>query len=148
MSNTLYIILGVGAGVIAVVLILLFSVKRKKRVKNPLISRAEDMAIMVNQRILSINSRVAKLDTEITTLLAAKENEDLSILKMEITLEEIPIKIETNKVEINAYIADIKDLQDYKVEIETILGTKGEKDWKKLEELLEFVKEKFQYRYV
>lgn len=148
MTNTLYIILGVGAGVLAVIGILFFSIKRKKKVKNPLASRAEDMVVMINQRILSINSRVAKLDTDITKLLAAKESEDLSILKMEITLEEIPTKIDTNKAEINAYIADIKDLQDYKTEIETILGTKGKKDWKKLEELLEFVKEKFQYRYV
>ncbi len=148
MSNVLYILLGVGIGLAAILVTVILIIKRKKKEQHPIESRAENMGIMINQRVLSINSRVEKLDTDITTLLAAKEKEDLSILDMEITLEEIPEKIEKNKTEINSYIADIKDLRDYKTEIEDILKTKGEKDWKKLEKLLEFVKEKFQYRYV
>ena len=148
MSNTLYIILGVGIGAIAIAAIILILVRRKKKVRNPLVTRAENMGVMINQRIVSLNSRIAKLDEEITTLLAAKEQEDLSVLRTKISLEEIPAKIENNRSEINSFIADIKDLQDYKEEIEKLLNFKGEKDWKKLEDLLEHVKEKFQYRYV
>ena len=73
---------------------------------------------------------------------------DTSLLEAEISLEEIPEKVEKNKTEINAYIADIKDLDEYKKELEVFLKAKGEKDWNKLEELLDYVKEKFQYRYV
>ena len=95
-----------------------------------------------------INSRITKLDAEITQLLASKENEDVSLLKADISLDQIPEQIEKNKSEISAYIADIKDLDEYKNELEVFLKAKGEKDWNKLEELLDYVKEKFQYRYV
>lgn len=147
MSNALYIGLGVGLGVAAIAAIIFFSIKRKKKDKNPLVVRAENMVVMVNQRILSLNSRITNLDSEITELLIAKENEDSSMLKDDMSLENIPEVIDKNRTEIDTYIADIKDLQEYKNEIESFLKIKGEKDWKKLEELLEFVKEKFQYRY-
>ena len=147
MSNTLYIGLGVGFGILIIIIIVFFTLKRKKEIKNPLTLRAENMIVMINQRIHSINSRINALDKEITTLLAAKENEDTSLLKDEMNLETIPTIVEKKKTEINTYIADIKDLQEYKEEIDSFLKIKDEKDWKKLEEQLEFVKEKFQYRY-
>ena len=148
MDTIYYIILGVGIGVVGIVATIIYLTKHKKKVQNPLISRSENMVVMINQKILSINSRIEKLDREITALLASKEKGELSLLEKEITLDKIPEKIDKNKEEINTYIADIKDLRDYKDEIESILRVKGDKDWKKLEELLDFIKEKFQYRYI
>ncbi len=148
MNIAFYIALGVSLGLLLIIAIIVFIVKRKKEDKNPLSSRAEDLLVMINQRILSLNSRIQKLDTEVTALLIAKENEDLTVLDISISFDDIPEKINTNKEEINTFIADIKDLRDYKEEIETVLAMKGEKDWVKLEELLDFVKEKFQYRYI
>ncbi|TFG10520.1 hypothetical protein EU534_00910 [Candidatus Heimdallarchaeota archaeon] len=147
MSNVLYVCLGVGAGAIIIVVVVTLLRNKKKRSKNPIALRAENMIVMLNQRILSINSRIDVLDKQITTLLAAEEKEDLSLLKEGIDLNSIPSQVELVKNDINSYIADIKDLKEYKEELESFLNVKGEKDWKKLEELLEFVKEKFQYRY-
>ena len=147
MTNALYIGLGVGIGSLVIAVIVFLLIKRKKKDKDPIVLRSENMIVMINQRILSLNSRIEKLDQEITKLLAAKEKSDISFLNAEISLEEIPERIEKDRKDVNAYIADIKDLQEYKEEIESILTTKGETDLSKLEELLEFVKEKFQYRY-
>lgn len=148
MTNALYIGLGVGLGALAMFVVVLFSVKRKKKDKNPTVLRAENMIVMINQRILSFNSRIEKLDKEITALLAAQEKKTTSFLKAEIagmTLKDIPDRVEKNKIDVKTFIADIKDLKEYKEEIEAIL--KKEVDLGKLEELLEVVKEKFQYRY-
>ena len=148
MSNVLYIILGTVFGVLVVLLVIFLYFKKKSQVKDPSINRAEEMMIMINQRILSLNSRIEKLDKEITTLLASKENKDSTFIDIGVSLEEIPNKIEDNKSKINEYIADINDLQDYKLEIEAIIVAKGDRDLKKLTELLDLVKEKFQYRYI
>ena len=147
MSNALYICLGVGVGVIIIVVIATILMRKKKRSKNPIALRAENMIVMLNQRILSFNSRIDVLDKQITTLLAAEKKQDLSLLNEEIELNSIPSQVELIKKDINSYIADIKDLKEYKEELQSFLNTKGEKDWNKLEELLEFIKEKFQYRY-
>ncbi len=148
MPNTFYIILGVGIGILVIIAVILILTRKRKKEKNPLISRAENMTVMINQRIFSLNSKIAKLDYNITALLATKENGDLTSLETKISLEDIPEKIEKIKSEVNSYIADIKDLQEYKEEIEIFLKDENEKDWKELEELLNHVKEKFQYRYV
>ncbi len=60
-------------------------------------------------------------------------------------MEEIPDKIERNKREVNSFIADVKDLQDYKNEIEEIIKKKNEQNWEELERLLDLAKEKLRY---
>lgn len=102
---------------------------------------------MINQRILSMNSRIQKFDDEITKLVVAKEKEDLSLLTIDIELDDIPQEIESKKKTINDYIADIKDLEDYKKEIEEMLSKKDENKWNELETLLEQTKEKMRYRF-
>ena len=102
---------------------------------------------MINQRILSMNSRIQEFDDEITKLVVAKEKEDLSLLTIDIELDDIPQEIESKKKEINDYIADIKDLEDYKKEIEEMLSKKDENKWNELETLLEQTKEKMRYRF-
>lgn len=148
MPNTFYIILGVGIGILVIIAVILILTRKRKKEKSPLISRAENMTVMINQRIFALNSKIAKLDNNITALHVAKENGDLTLMETKISLEDIPENIEKIKSEVNSYIADIKDLQEYKEEIEIFLKDENEKDWKELEELLNHVKEKFQYRYV
>ena len=97
MNIAFYIALGVSLGLLLIIAIIVFIVKRKKEDKNPLSSRAEDLLVMINQRILSLNSRIQKLDTEVTALLIAKENEDLTVLDISISFDDIPEKINTNK---------------------------------------------------
>ena len=147
MSLGLYIGLGVGLGSLFVIVIVFFILKSKKKDINPLISRSEDVIVMINQRILSMNSRIQALDKEITKLVAAKEKEDLSLLDFGIDLSDIPQEIESKKKEINEYIADIKDLEDYKKEIEAIMNRKEETNWVELETLLDKTKEKMKYRF-
>jgi hypothetical protein len=148
MSLGLNVGLGVGFGCLLILVIVIILLKKKKKEKNPLISRSKDTTVMINQRILSINSRIQKFDEEITKLVAAKEEGNISLLDKGISFDDIPHEIETQKTAINGYIADIKDLEDYKREIEEILLKKDENKWDKLESLLSQTKEKMKYRFV
>ncbi len=148
MSLGLYIGLGVGFGGLLIIVIVIILLKSKRKEKNPLISRSKDTIVMINQRILSMNSRIQKFDEEITKLVAVKEEGDISLLDNSISFDDIPHEIETNKTAINGYIADIKNLEDYKKEIEEILLKKDENEWDELESLLSQTKEKMKYRFV
>ncbi|MHA1219730.1 MAG: hypothetical protein ACTSSN_01460 [Candidatus Heimdallarchaeaceae archaeon] len=140
--------LGVGFGCLFILVIVIISIKSKKKEKNPLIFRSKDTIVMINQRILSINSRIQKFDEKITKLVAAKEEGNISLLDNSISFDDIPHEIETKKTAINEYIADIKDLEDYKREIEETLLKKDENKWNELESLLSQTKEKMKYRFV
>lgn len=148
MSLGLYIGLGVGFGCLLILVIVIILLNSKRKEKNPLISRSKDTIVMINQRILSMNSRIQKFDEEITKLVAAKEEGNISLLDSSISFENIPHEIETKKTAINGYIADIKDLEDYKREIEEILLKKDENKWDELESLMSQTKEKMKYRFV
>ena len=86
------------------------------------------------------------LEGKIVNLRVA-EKEDLSLLDVDINLGDIPQEIENKEKEINEYIADIKDLEDYKKEIEGIMNKKEESKWVELETLLDQTKEKMKYRF-
>lgn len=148
MNLGLNIGLGVGFGCLLILVVVIILLKNKKKEKNPLISRSKDTIVIINQRILSINSRIQKFDEEITKLVTAKEEGDISLLDNSISINDIPHEIETKKTAINGYIADIKDLEDYKREIEEILLKKDENKWDELESLLSQTKEKMKYRFV
>ncbi|MCE7747126.1 MAG: hypothetical protein GPJ51_01930 [Candidatus Heimdallarchaeota archaeon] len=148
MNLGLNIGLGVGFGCLLILVIVVILLKSKKKEKNPLISRSKDTIVMINQRILSINSRIQKFDEEITKLVAAKEEGHISLSDNSISFDDIPHEIETKKISINGYIADIKDLEDYKREIEEILLKKDENKWNELEALLSQTKEKMKYRFI
>jgi len=148
MNLGLNIGLGVGFGCLLILVFVIILLKKKKKEKNPLISRSKDTIVMINQRILSINSRIQKFDDEITKLVASKEEENISLFDNSISFYDIPHEIETKKTAINGYIADIKDLEDYKREIEEILLKKDENKWDELESLLSQTKEKMKYRFV
>ena len=148
MSVELYIGLGVGLGCLLILVIVIILLKSKKKEKNPLISRSKDTIVMINQRVLSMNSRIQKFDEEITKLVAAKEEGNTSLLDNSIAFEDIPNEIETKKTAIKGYIADIKDLEDYKREIEEILLKKDENKWDEIETLLSQTKEKMKYRFI
>ena len=81
-------------------------------------------------------------------LVAAKEEGNISLLDNSIAFEDIPNEIETKKTAIKGYIADIKDLEDYKREIEEILLKKDENKWDEIEILLSQTKEKMKYRFI
>jgi peptidoglycan hydrolase CwlO-like protein len=147
MSLGLQIGLGVGIPLLLIVIFLIIVLKKRKKDLHPLHVRAEEMMVMITQRIHSLNRRIQKSDVEVTELLLAQKEEDLSVTKMEISLEEIPNKVESLKAEIEESIADIKDLKEYREEIKLLINEKGEKDWKKIEEFLDFVREKMQYRF-
>lgn len=148
MNVELYIGLGVGLGCLLILVIVIILLKSKKKEKNPLISRSKDTIVMINQRVLSMNSRIQKFDEEITKLVAAKEEGNTSLLDNSIAFEDIPNEIETKKTAIKGYIADIKDLEDYKREIEEILLKKDENKWDEIETLLSQTKEKMKYRFI
>ena len=148
MNVELYIGLGVGFGCLLILVIVIILLKSKKKEKNPLISRSKDTIVMINQRVLSMNSRIQKFDEEITKLVAAKEEGSISLFDNSIEFEDIPNEIETKKTAIKGYIADIKDLEDYKREIEEILLKKDENKWDEIEILLSQTKEKMKYRFI
>ena len=148
MSSGLYIGLGVGSGILVILVGIFFSLKGKKKEKNPLVPRSKDTIVMINQRILSMNSRIQKYDEEITKLLAVKEQKNIPLLDENISLDDVPHIIETKKAEVTNLIADIKDLEDYKKEIKELLKQKDEKKWSELETLLEKTKEKMRLRYL
>jgi len=147
MSVWLYVGIGIGGGFILFALIFFFVLKRKKREEHPLIARAKELIIMLTQRIHTLNKKIQQLDTEVTELLIVKEKEDLSLTRLDLTLEDIPNKIESNKEEIRISIADIEDLREYEKEIKQIIKQKEEIKWDKLEKLLELVKDKMKYRF-
>ena len=147
MSVWLYIGIGIGGGFILLALIFFFILKQKKKEEHPLLLRAKELNIMLTQRVHALNKRIHKLDSEITELLIVKEKEDLSLTRLEISLEGIPNKIESNKEEIRVSIADIEDLKEYENEIKQIINQKEEINWDKLEKLLDSVKEKMKYRF-
>ena len=141
--------IGLGVGILLLLIVFFFIIILKKRKKDlhPLQVRAEEMMVMITQRIHALNRRTQKSDVEVTELLLAQEREDPSVTKIEIALEEIPNKIESLKAEIEESIADIKDLKEYRDEIKSLINVKGEKDWEKIEEFLDFAREKMQYRF-
>ena len=141
-----YIIIVVGA-IFVLALVLYFILNKSKKEEHPLIIRAKEMMVMIKQRIHSLNSRIQKLDTDITELMLAKEKEDTTFTSLDISLESIPQKIDENKEEIRVAIADIEDLREYKSEIEQIANNKKEIQWEKLENLLDLAKEKMRYRF-
>ena len=141
-----YIIIAAGA-IIVLSLALYFILRKGKEQKHPLIIRAKEMTVMIKQRIHSLNSRIQKLDTDVTALMLAKEKEDTTLTSIVISLENIPQKIDEYKEEIRVAIADIEDLREYKNEIEQITRNKKEIQWEKLENLLDLAKEKLRYRF-
>ena len=147
MSVWLYIGIGIGGGFILLVLIYFFILKHKRKEEHPVLLRAKKLIVMLTQRIHTLNRRIQQLDTEITELLIVKDKEDLSLTQLEITLEDTPNKIETNKEEIRVLIADIEDLKEYEKEIKQIINQKEETKWDELEKLLDLVKEKMKYRF-
>jgi peptidoglycan hydrolase CwlO-like protein len=147
MSLGLQIGLGVGIPLLVIAVFLIIIFKKRKKDQHPSRVRAEEMMVMITQRIHTLNRRIQKSDSEITELLLAQEKEDLSVTKIETALEEIPSKVESLKAEVEESIADIKDLKEYRDEIKQKINAKGEKDWKKIEELLDFAREKMQYRF-
>lgn len=147
MSLGLQIGLGVGTPLLVLVIFLIIVLKRRKKDQHPVQVRAEEMMVMITQRIHSLNRRIQASDTEVTELLHAQEKKDLALTKIEISLEEIPEKVKVLKTEIEESIADIKDLKDYREEIKVLIKVKGEKDWEEIEKLLDFAREKMQYRF-
>lgn len=127
--------------------VLYFILRKRKTEDHPLIIRAKEMMVMIKQRIYSLNSRIQKLDTDITSLMVAKEKEDLTLTSLDISLESIPQKIDEHKEEIRIAIADIEDLKEYQSEIDQIIRNKKELQEEKLENLLDLAKEKLRYRF-
>jgi chromosome segregation ATPase len=147
MSVWLYVGLGIGGGFILLALIYFFILKGKKKEEHPVLLRAKELNVMLTQRIHTLNRRIQQLDTEVTELLIVKDKEDLSLTKLEIALEDVPKRIESNKEEIRVSIADIEDLKEYEKEIKQIINQKEEIKWDELEKLLDLVKDKMKYRF-
>lgn len=148
MSVALYIGIGVPVFLAIIFLIIYLAQKRRKKVKSPILERADDTIVIVTQRIHSMNQRIKKLDEGITKLVIVKEKNDTSIIDENIDIENVQIKIDQDKKEIEELIADIKDLRDYKTEIEEVIKRKEENRLEELEKLLDAVKEKLQYRFI
>ncbi len=148
MSVALYIGIGVPVILVLIFLIIYFSLKRRKKTKSPILERADDTIVIVTQRIHTMNQRIKKLDEDVTKLVIVKEKNDTSLIDETIDMENIQIKIDQSKKEIEELIADIKDLRDYKTEIEVVIKRKEENGLEKLEKLLDTVKEKLQYRFI
>ncbi|MCG3215918.1 MAG: hypothetical protein KAS63_04350 [Candidatus Heimdallarchaeota archaeon] len=136
-----------GILLIASILMIYFRLKKRKKEEHPLAVRTREMIVMINQRIHSLNNRIKKLDSEITELMIVMEKNDLSFTTLQITLENIPTKIDENKEEIRISISDIEDLRDYQSELEQKIKEKEENKWESIEKLLDFAKEKMRYRY-
>lgn len=147
MNNWYYIII-VGVVLLIVTVVYYYVLRKRKKEDHPLVVRAKEMMVMIKQRIHSLNSRIQKLDTEITALMLAKEKEDITLTSLEIPIESIPHKIDEYKEEIRVAIADIEDLREYKSEIEQVTKNKNEIQWDKLENLLDLAKEKLRYRFI
>ena len=141
-----YIIIALAA-VFVLAFALYFLLRKRKTEENPLILRAKEMMVMIKQRIHSLNSRIQKFDTDITSLMLAKEKEDTTLTSLDISLESIPPKIDEYKEEIRVAIADIEDLKEYQSEIDQIIRNKNEFQEKELENLLDLAKEKLRYRF-
>jgi len=148
MSVALYVAIGVPVVLAVIFLIIYFIQKRRKKAKSPIYERADDTIVIVTQRIHTMNQRIKKLDEDITKLVIAKEKNNPSLIDETINMENIQIKIDQNKKEIEVLIADIKDLRDFKTEIEGIIKRKEENGLEELEKLLDAVKEKLQYRFI
>ena len=148
MSVALYIGIGVPVFLAVIFLIIYLTQKRRKKVKNPILERADDTIVIVTQRIHTMNKRIKNLDEDVTKLVIDKEKNDTSLIDETIDVENIQIKIDQNKKEIEELIADIKDLRDYKTAIEDVIKRKEENNLEELEKLLDAVKEKLQYRFI
>ncbi len=150
MSVALYLGLGIGVPVFLLVifLIIYFTQKRRKKAKSPILKRADDTIVIVTQRIHTMNQRIKKLDEGVTKLVIAKEKNGPSLIDENIEMGNVQTKIDQNKKEIEDFIADIKDLRDYRTEIENIIKRKEENSLEELEKLLGAVKEKLQYRFI
>ncbi len=148
MSVALYIGIGVPVFLAVIFLIIYLTQKRRKKVKNPILERADDTIVIVTQRIHTMNQRIKKLDEDVTKLVIVKEKDDTSLIDETIDMKNIQIKIDQSKKEIDELIADIKDLRDYKTEIENVIKRKEETSLEELEKLLDAVKEKLQYRFI
>ena len=148
MSVALYLGIGVPVFLAVIFLIIYLSQKRRKKVKSPLLERADDTIVIVTQRIHTMNQRIKKLDEDVTKLVIVKEKNDTSLIDETIDVENIQNKINQSKKEIEELIADIKDPRDYKTEIEDVIRRKEENSLEELENLLDAVKEKLQYRFI
>jgi chromosome segregation ATPase len=148
MNTALIVSIGVAVFLVVIFLVIYFSLKRRKKAKSPILERANDTIVIVTQRIHTMNQRIKKLDENVTKLVIAKEKNDSSLIDETIDMENIQTKINQNKKEIEELIADIKDLRDYKTEIEDIIKIKDETRLEELEKLLDAVKEKLQYRFI
>ena len=148
MSLGLQIGLGVGIPLLCVIIFLIIIFRRRKEILHPIHARAKEMMVMITQRMHTMNKRIQKLDVEITEMLHAQEKGDPSIANLKISLEEIPDRIESLKTEIKGSMADIEDLKEYRDEIKLLINEKGEKNWDKIEELLNLAREKMQYRFI
>ena len=148
MSLALYLGIGVPVFLAVIFLIIYLAQKRRKKVKSPILERADDTIVIVTQRIHTMNQRIKKLDEDVTKLVIVKEKDDTSLIDETIDMKNIQIKIDQSKKEIDELIADIKDLRDYKTEIENVIKRKEETSLEELEKLLDAVKEKLQYRFI
>ncbi|MCK4973089.1 MAG: hypothetical protein KAS52_07185 [Candidatus Heimdallarchaeota archaeon] len=148
MSLALYLGIGVPVFLAVIFLIIYLAQKRRKKVKSPILERADDTIVIVTQRIHTMNQRIKKLDEDVTKLVIVKEKDDTSLIDETIDMKNIQINIDQSKKEIDELIADIKDLRDYKTEIENVIKRKEETSLEELEKLLDAVKEKLQYRFI
>jgi hypothetical protein len=142
--------IGLGVGIpllFLIIFFLIFFLRKRRKDQHPIQIRAKEMMVMITQRIHTLNRIIQKNDNDISKLLLAQEKEDPSIIKLNIPLDEIPERIESIKQNINESMADIKDLKEYRDEIDKLISIKGEKDWEKIEEFLDFAREKMQYRF-
>jgi hypothetical protein len=139
--------LGVGIPLLFLIIFLIFYLKKRKKDQHPIQIRAKEMMVMITQRIHTLNRKIQEKDNDISKLLLAQEKGDPSIVKLNISLYEIPERIESIKQNINESMADIKDLKEYRDEIDKLISIKGEKDWEKIEEFLDFARDKMQYRF-
>ncbi|MHA1203877.1 MAG: hypothetical protein ACTSSL_02910 [Candidatus Heimdallarchaeaceae archaeon] len=139
MQTILVIVLCV-IGIVSIALLLILL--RKKQEQSPIIERAQDILIKINQKIYSTNRNIDKLDNEISNLIVAKEKNDPSLLSSVTSIEDIPQLIEKKKEKIEQHILALRDLKQFKENIESQLKAKKETELLELEQLLNEISEK------
>ncbi|MHA1865264.1 MAG: hypothetical protein ACTSVB_08615 [Candidatus Heimdallarchaeaceae archaeon] len=139
MQTSLIIILClVGVVLISIMFILL----RKKKEQSPIIARAQEILIKINQKIYAVNHNIDKLDNEISKLIVAKERGELKLFPSVESIEDIPEIVEKKKEKVEQYISDLRDLKQFKENIESQLKARKETELLELEQLLDKISEK------
>ncbi|MHA1114697.1 MAG: hypothetical protein ACTSPJ_00805 [Candidatus Heimdallarchaeaceae archaeon] len=139
MQTILVIVLCV-IGIVSIALLLILL--RKKQEQSPIIERAQDILIKINQKIYATNRNIDKLDNEISNLIVAKEKNDPSLFSSVTLIEDIPQLIEKKKEKIEQHILALRDLKQFKENIESQLKAKKETELLELEQLLNEISEK------